>query len=118
MALRAPARSPESVLLKISAKSAPKADACVALARRLGVACTASQTWSSVSNDHCWCAEEGVALELHGVSKDCVANRVWPALRDEFRLECAHVTTDHFKGCIWDWLRPTSCPARVRKPPL
>lgn len=39
--------------------------------------------------------------------------RLWTALRDEMRLECAHVELRHSEaGCVFDVYRPSSCPGK------
>jgi hypothetical protein len=107
-----------TVVLNISQREpfVLSAEACVDIARQFSVAATAHDTVSSVDDDHgCWRSERGVTLALYSVSKDRVGQSVWPALCSQFQLECAHVSTEGFKGCIYDWLRPSACPALVRK---
>lgn len=36
---------------------------------------------------------------------------VWENLKEEFDLKCAHLEGRvHFNGCIYDYLKPSSCP--------
>lgn len=85
---------------------------------QLEISGTATKTCSAVEDDNqCWQAEDGVALDLYGVSKNDVCERLWPVLKDRFDLECAHVhELGHgFNGCIYDWMRPSVCPAAARR---
>jgi len=91
---------------------------CVRILCQLEISGTATKTCSAVDGDNqCWQAEDGVALDLYGVSKNDVCERLWPVLRDRFDLECAHVhELGHgFNGCIYDWMRPSVCPAVARR---
>ncbi len=91
---------------------------CAPLLVRLGVAATVVDSISSVDQDEgAWKTERGVTVDLYGVTKADVCERIWPAMRDLFALECIHVhELGHgFNGCIYDWMRPSSCPMSVRK---
>jgi hypothetical protein len=91
---------------------------CIEILCHLKLGGTATKTLSSVDDEQgCWCAESGIKLELHGVSKEDVCERLWPLLKQRFHLECAHVRlcNGHFSGCIFDWMRPSACPVSQRR---
>ena len=90
----------------------------VGLLSRFSIAATATSTLSSVESDGEWRGEAGVSVDLYECSKDVICSRLWPALLEAMpRLECAHIQ-EHgsgFQGCIYDWLRPSACPASFRR---
>jgi hypothetical protein len=112
------------ILLKISAapneaegRTAPTAWACTRLLCDLKLSGTASNTVSSVDESaDAWAIESGVALEIYDCTKGDRCDRLWPQLKVQFPLECAHVKVmDGFSGCIYDWMRETACPMRQRR---
>lgn len=77
---------------------------------------TVTASVSSVDDDLYQCyAEAGVILDLYKSSKQEVTERLWPQLRDIFSLECAHITAPDFRGCVYDWMRESQCPASRRR---
>lgn len=100
-----------------AAEPEPAAAACAAACAALGLSATATSTSSAVENGGVWGVEPGVAIELHGSTKDDVCGRLWPALQERFPgLECCHVRElgRGFSGCIYDWMAPSRCPAIER----
>ena len=94
------------------------AAACLEVLLRFELAGTVATTLSSVDDRHgCWRSEAGVRIDVYNVSKDFVTDSLWPTLQNAFGLECAHVITKDgaFRGCIFDWLRTSACPAAIRK---
>lgn len=112
----------EKATLRLSlpppARAEDIARACVRLCAEIGAPATVAPTWSAVGDDHGrFAAEEGVAVELHGSSHALICQRLWPAFCREFpQLECLHVQVAGrgFNGCIYDYLRPSACPAALR----
>ena len=91
---------------------------CVPILTRLKIAGTVTDTLSSVDDDcGAFAPEKGVVMDLYGVTKADVCERLWPVVRDVFALECLHVHElgRGFNGCIYDWMRPSCCPMTVRK---
>lgn len=112
----------EKATLRLSlpppARAVEVAQACVRLCAEVGAPATIAPTWSAVGDDHGhFAAEEGVAIELHASSHALICRRLWPAFRQEFpELECLHVQVAGrgFNGCIYDYWRPSACPAALR----
>ena len=73
------------------------------------------QVLSSVRNDdNCCMKEYGAIILLHSSTKEQVS-KLWTKLRDTYNLECAHVATHDFRGCIFNYLQPSACPYEQRK---
>ena len=86
-------------------------DACVELMCCLGVECDVRPGFACKTGR----SEPSLIVSLYKSSKSEVVDRVWPALRDAFTLECAHVkASDGFSGCIYDYMRPSHCPKSLR----
>ena len=113
------------VTLKLSQDSAAMeayqkltARSCTRVLSELRISATATPTLSAVDGDDGqWRVEEGVSVDAHSVSKEQICNDLWPCLQRTFGLECIHVhQAGHgFNGCIFDWIRETACPARLRR---
>lgn len=89
-------------------------EACATLFSEMQVASTTFSTLSAIKdNDGHWQAEQGVCVDVYGVDKKKICEKLWPRLQKEFGLECIHVhELGHgFNGCIFDWMRETACPA-------
>ena len=113
-----------NVVMRISQSAAAAHQNCMSLQACVEILCalklmgTAHKTVSSVDDDAgCWRSEAGIELDLHGVQKADVCERLWPLLQQRFGLECAHVRlrNGQFAGCIYDWMRPSACPAVLRR---
>jgi hypothetical protein len=63
--------------------------------------------------------EHGVQIEFYGCDRRGFSDKVWPALKQRFGLECGHVTEvgSGFAGCTENYLRPTDCPHRATSQP-
>jgi hypothetical protein len=91
---------------------------CVELLKHFELSGTVTQTLSSVKTDGVWCTEVGVSIDLYDCSKEGVCEKLWPALQEAYpSLECAHI---HVAGkgdncCVYDWMRPSVCPANLRR---
>jgi hypothetical protein len=84
---------------------------CIELMCCLGVECDVRPGFACKSG----ISEPSVVISLYKCSKSDVSDRIWPALRDAFTLECVHVkSTDGFSGCVYDYMRPSNCPKARR----
>ena len=78
---------------------------------------TVYEITSSVDDESGKChIEQGVCIELYTATKEDIKNKIWPKLKSRFDLECAHITVpDNFAGCIYDYVRESSCPLKQRR---
>lgn len=81
---------------------------------KLGIQSTVHPTISSVKYDNS-VREAGVSVDLYNVEKSVIVSNLWPLLKDSYSLECAHVLTEGFSGCYFDWIRESSCPFKIRE---
>lgn len=58
--------------------------------------------------------ESGVRVVLFGVTPRMVRDRIWPALRERYDLQCGYIRIGHqYCGCVLNWpgvFRPSLCP--------
>lgn len=55
--------------------------------------------------------ENGCNITLPRVTKNQV-KETWPLLKQRYKLGCAHIhVPPYFSGCIYDYIRDSSCPA-------
>ena len=57
--------------------------------------------------------EDGCRVTMGVQSKETIA-KAWTAIRRPFGLNCAHINVSaNYQGCIYDFLRPSSCPGQA-----
>jgi hypothetical protein len=92
---------------------------CARMCAAQGLSASVTPTYSAVGGDDSVFAEEaGASIELHACSREAVCGRLWPALLAAYPLlECAHVheAGRGFNGCVFDYMRESSCPAALRR---
>lgn len=91
--------------------------ACAEFFQSQRLSTTITESLSTVEDDDGnFCIEPGVLVEIYTKeAHKSLLGRLWPVLQSHFPIECAHVQTHDFAGCIFDFLRPSSCPFTVRK---
>ena len=91
--------------------------ACGELLIATGIRGTVTEQLSSVDDEytHNCTLERSIKIVCFNLSKDVLAEYFWPALQTQFHLECVFVSTPSFKGCIFNYLRPSVCPVERRR---
>ena len=104
--------------LKISSRSHIDYREVAVLMAGLGVSSTVYETMSSVSgeNNEPYTVESGVCIQLYKVTREKLKDAIWPALREAYDIECAHISdTEGSSCCVYDYVRDTACPVEVRR---
>ena len=83
----------------------------------LSQGCTVYETISSVDNEAGeYHLEIGAVIEVYNVTKEIIENKIWPTLKERLGLDCAYISiSKQFSGCIYDYLRSSICPFKLRK---
>ena len=63
-------------------------------------------------HDYAYTIENGCQIKFGSHPPQMLNSLFWTKLKNAFRLQCAHVHVEgKFKGCIYDYLRGSNCPA-------
>ena len=96
--------------LSISSDKFDNCDEVMLYFRHCGIPCDITQNKSIIKKGDSYQTETGCRILFTG-KKKVVTPDLWESLKNKFNLKCAHIKIDgQFKGCIYDYIRPSSCP--------
>jgi hypothetical protein len=75
-----------------------------------GIPCDITENKTIMKNNGVYHIETGCRIVFSNKNTR-VDEKLWSNLKHKFKLDCAHIKVDGvFRGCINDYLRPSSCP--------
>ncbi len=99
-----------SSTLSISSMSIPDCGKVATYLQKCGIPCDITENKSVVHKGGIFQIETGCRI-LFSNNNTHIDKTVWSNLKNEFKLDCAHLKVDGvFRGCIKDYLRLSACP--------
>ena len=101
--------------LSISSETIGERGGCALVAKflaEMNIAADVTSNSSVIETEHggTFTIERGCRILLSGQQPE-VVGQLWPKLKEEFGLQCAHFKQESmFSGCIYDYLRDSNCP--------
>ena len=101
----------ESAELSISSKNL-KCERVANYLKKAGImsSITSNQSIICDNENHCY-FENGCRIKLNVCNKPILKDQIWEPIKKQENLTCAHLKIPGiFSGCIYDYIRDTSCP--------
>jgi len=95
-------------ILSISSTNISNCGEVATYLQHCGIPCDITENKTIMKKNGAFHIETGCRIVF---SKTRVDENLWSSLKNQFKLDCAHIKVDGvFRGCINDYIRPSACP--------